>query len=271
MILIKIKNGIARYLKIYCSLIKLSFGEILIFRINGLLLGLAPIVWMLTILVFLGIIFSKVKQLGGWSLWEVVFLTGTSEVMFIIYWSSFIGNLRIFINDVRTGRFDQSLLKPLNSRFLASFKTLDFTLIGSFVSSLLVFIYSLVKVAERVDPSRIVGFIFLLILGYLICYFLHLIFASLAFFVTNARSFLDWIFEISDFGHYPAEIYPLGLRAFLTFFVPILFFGYVPTAFLLGKLNWLYLFFAALIALALYLISRCIWEQALKHYQSASS
>lgn len=264
-------SEIRRYLRLWGFLLKLSLSEILMFRINGLLFGLAPIVWAATVLVFLGIIFSNVKTLGGWSFWETVFMLGVSETIFVVYWASFLINLRNFVNEVRTGRFDQSLLKPVNPRFLVSFRTLDFTLLGSFINSLAIFIVSLIKVAGQIELPRLPGFLFLLVAAYVICYLFHFIFASLAFWVINARPFLDWIFEIADFGHYPATIYPPSLRMFFTFFVPILFFGYFPTAFLLGRLDSIYLGIAILLILALYAISRLVWRVGLKRYQSASS
>ncbi|MBI4359122.1 MAG: ABC-2 family transporter protein [Candidatus Nealsonbacteria bacterium] len=264
-------SEIRRYLRLWRLLLRLSLSEMLMFRINGLLFGLAPIVWAATVLIFLGVIFSKVKTLGGWSLWETVFLLGVSETVFVVYWASFLINLRNFINEVRTGRFDQSLLKPINSRFLVSFRTLDFTLLGSFINSLAIFVVSLAKVSDQIHFSRLPGFLFLLAAAYAICYLFHFIFASLAFWVVNARPFLDWIFEIADFGHYPAGIYPPSLRMFFTFFIPILFFGYFPTAFLLGRLDNLYLGIAILLILALSIISRLVWRAGLQRYQSASS
>jgi ABC-2 type transport system permease protein len=264
-------SKISRYLRLWLFLSRLSLSEMLIFRINGLLFGLAPVVWALTILVFLSIVFSKVKTLGGWSFWETVFLLGVSEAIFIVYWASFLVNLRSFINRVRTGRFDQLLLKPVNLRFLVSFQALDFTLLGSFVNSLAIFFVSLVKVSQQIDLARLPGFLFLLLAAYIICHLFHFIFASLAFWVVNARPFLDWIFEVSDFGHYPAQIYPPSLRLFFTFFVPVLFFGYFPTAFLLGRLENVYLAIAVLLILILYVISRYLWQAGLRRYQSASS
>lgn len=267
----QLASRISHYLRVYYLLAKISLEEILIFRFNGLLMGLAPIVWLATVLVFLGVIFSKVKNLGGWTLWETIFLTGVAELIFVISWSSFLTSLRTFVNDVRLGKFDQSLLKPINPKFLASFRQLDLTLLGSFLSTLLIFFFALLKVADKIDSGRAFGFLLLLGLAYVISYLFHLIFASFALALVNARTLLDFIFETTDFGHYPAEIYPMSLRVFLTFFFPVLFFGYVPTAFLLGKIGWEYLFYAFLVAAVLYLISCFVWKANLKHYQSASS
>lgn len=233
-------------------------------------MGMAPIVWMFTILVFVGIIFSKVKQLGGWSYWEVIFLTGVHEIVFLLTWSTILVNLRNFVNDVRLGRADYDFLRPISSRFLISFRTIDFTNIGSLVNIIIIFVYSLGKVAATINLNRLPGFVILLIISYVISYLVYFILASLCLFLVNAKSFLDWAFELTDFDRYPADIYPDSARTFLTFFLPILFFAYIPTAYLLGKLTEVYIIWGLLIILILFTFSHFLWHKGLKKYQSAS-
>lgn len=259
------------YFRIYYFLSRFSILSVLIYRINALVIGLAPIVWLGTMLVFLATIFSKVKQLGGWSFWEIVFLTGVHEVIFLLVWTTFAPNLRRFIRGVRTGEFDQVLLKPINPRFLASFKSLDFSTFGSFVNTIFVFVYSFSKVQNMIDFTRLPGFLLFLIISFWIAYFIYFIFSSLALFLINSQTLFEWTFDLTDFDRYPAEIYHSWVRAFLTFFLPILFFAYFPTAFLLGKVGWNYLFLGVVVLFVLYFISHFIWQAGLRHYQSASS
>lgn len=264
-------NRLKYYFRIFYFLTKFNVLDVLIFRINALIMGLAPIVWMATMILFLMTIFSGVKELGGWRFWEIVFLTGTHEIIFLLVWFTFGSNLRRFIEEVRTGRFDGVLLKPISPRFLASFRRLDFTAFGSFINVIFVFFFSLSKVVHELSWLRFAGFLLMLFLAYWIAYFIYFIFASLVLFFINSRTFVDLIFDTTDFDRYPAEIYPRRLRFVLTFFLPILFFAYIPTAFLLGKVGWVYVPLGLIIVLLLYLLSHFIWHSGLRHYQSASS
>lgn len=264
-------NRLKYYLRIYYFLAKFSILDILIFRINALIIGLAPIVWLATMLVFLATVFTRVKQLGGWTFWEIVFLTGVHEIIFLSTWATFHANLRTFVDDVKTGKFDHVLLKPASPRFMASFKFLDFTILGSFLNVIFVFFYSFTKLVNEINYSRLIGFLLFLGLSYWICYFVYFIFASLALFFINSRTLIEWLFDATDFDRYPAEIYHSWVRVFLTFFLPILFFAYFPTAFLLGKVGWNYLFLGLVVLLFLFFISNFIWHLGLRHYQSASS
>jgi len=245
--------------------------DILIYRANALVMGLAPVVWLTTMLIFLATIFSQVKTLGGWNFWEIVFLTGVHEVIFLLTWATFLTNLRKFVEEIKTGRFDQILLKPISSRFLVSFRNLDFTSVGSLLNAFFVFCFSLGKIIEKIDFLKIPGFLIFLLVAYFVCYFIYFIFASLSLFFINSKTFIDWVFDATDFDRYPAEIYTPSLRIFLTFFLPILFFAYYPTAYLLGKIGEEYLLIGPFLVIGLGLISHFLWHFGLQHYQSASS
>ena len=259
------------YFKIYYFLSRFSILSVLIYRINALVIGLAPIVWLATMLIFLATIFSRVKQLGGWSFWEIVFLTGIHEIIFLLVWTIFAPNLRRFIKEVRTGEFDQVLLKPISPRFMASFRFLDFSSFGSFLNAIFVFFYSFNQVKHLIDFTRLAGFLLFLFIGFWTAYFVYFIFSSLALFFINSQTLFEWTFDLTDFDRYPAEIYHSWVRVLLTFFLPILFFAYFPTAFLLGKVGWSYLFLGVAILFVLYFLSHYIWHAGLRHYQSASS
>lgn len=264
-------SKIKRYLRVYFFLVRRSIIDILIFRINGLVLGLAPIFWMTSMLVFLATIFSKINNLGGWSAWEIVFLTGVHEMIFLLTWATIMPNLRNLVNDVRTGRFDQVLLKPISPRFLSSFKMTDFTVIGSVLNVLFIFFFSLSRISFEHSLIKLIGFFLFLCFSYLIAYFVYFICASLSLFFINSRTLLDIVFELTETDRYPAEIYPIALKAFLTIFLPILFFAYFPTAFLLGKISAIYILYALLVAVVLGFVSHIVWHRGLRSYQSASS
>lgn len=260
-----------RYLNIYLYCLRLGAMETLIYRINGLFFGLAPIVWLTTVVVFLATIYSKINLMAGWSFWEMVFLTATHEVIFDLTWCTFFVSLTDFPEMIRTGELDWLIIKPVNLRFLLSFRQFDFKVTFSFVYTIFLFFFSLSKVAEVIVLSRIFGFLVLLAVAYLICYFVYLIFSSFSLFTIGGRYLLGWVVELTDFDRYPAEIYNHWLKNFLLFGLPILFFAYVPTAYVLGRIGDEYILYSFLVLGGLYLVSRVLWNSGLRRYSSASS
>ncbi len=267
----RLRKTIWRYLKAYYSLVRFSVVEVLTFRTNALIIGLAPIVWLATMLILINVIFSQVKELAGWNFWEVVFLTGVHEVVFLLCWSTFLTNLRKTIDSIKNGRFDQILLRPINPRFLTSFQSLDFTAVGSIFNALAIFLISFRKLSLEVSPIKLLVFLIMLFCSYWIAYFTYFIAASLSLFFIDSRSVMDCVLEATDFDRYPAGIYPPRLRDFLTFGIPILFFTFIPTAVFLNKLEEVYLLYAWFVFAALYFISHLIFKWGLRNYQSASS
>lgn len=260
-----------RYLKIYLYCLRLGAMETLIYRINGLLFGLAPIVWLTSVMVFLVTIYSKINLMAGWSFWEMIFLTATHEVIFDLTWCTFFISLTDFPEMVRTGELDWLIIKPVNLRFLLSFRQFDFKVAFSLVYTLFLFFFSLSKVAGVIMLSRVFGFLVLLLMSYLISYLVYLIFTSFSLFTVGSRYLLGWVGELTDFDRYPAEIYDRWLKTFLLFGLPILFFAYVPTAYVLGRIGDEYILYSFLVLGGLYSVSKILWASGLRKYSSASS
>lgn len=260
-----------RYLRLYFYFTRFSLENVLIYRVNSLLIGLAPIIWMGTGIIFLSVIFKGTKEIGGWSFWELILLTGVQEIIYLASWVTFLGNLIGFTYSIDKGTFDMTLLRPVNHRFLVSFGAMDITGILSVVNSVVLVAFSLINLKLTFSFDQVLLFLLGLIIAYLVIYLLCFILASFSLFWIKGETFIRWLMETLDFDRYPAEIYSDWFKVFLLTFLPVLFLGYVPTAILLGKLPGYYLFFGILIVIWLYIISTLVWKKGLKHYQSASS
>lgn len=80
----------------------------------------------------------------------------------------------------------------------------------------------------------------------------------------------------SVFANYPLSILPVAIRALFTFFFPIAFVAYIPTAALLGKVGTLEVppelaFGSPLVGLGLFLLARAIWYRSLHSYEGVAA
>lgn len=263
-------DSVFRYVKLYRCFVARSFSSVLIYRPNALLGGFAAVFWLLTMVVFLQVIYGSVKQIGGWTYNESLLLLGVHEIFFTLTWTVFIKNLRELSSRVNRGSFDTLLLNPVKSWFSSSFCEVSFGDIISLFSSSALFTYALIQLSDSIDISLIFGFIVLFVISVLLSYLLNLILATFSLYMMDASIFIEWLGESSDFSRYPADIYPAFLKTALTWFIPILFFAYIPTAFLLGKIGFEYIAYGAVITVIFTLIARRFWYSALKKYSSAS-
>jgi len=268
----RLANKLIRYLGLYFYLVKFSLMNVLIYRINSLIMGITPIIWMLGAFSLLFIIFKDTREIAGWNFWQLTLLLGIHETIYSICWTVFLGNLFGFVRWVETGKFDMVLLKPVNPRFFVSFNSIDLsgTLGGVFNACFLV-ILALYKLNLEISVIKALIFFSCLLVSCLIFYLLFFLLSCLSLYWVKAESFLELLLQAVDFDHYPAEIYSDWFRFFLFFFLPILFFAYTPTAILLGKLPDNYFIFSLLVAVWLLIIAKIIWQNGLRRYQSASS
>lgn len=268
----QLASKLKRYLRLYYFLVRSSLMSVLVYRINTLMMGLTPIVWMLTTVTFITVIFQKGSQIGNWKYWELMFLLGVHEFIYLASWLTFVGNLIGFTYFVRLGKFDITLLRPVNHRFFVSFNSLDLSgFLGGIFNTVFLVGLSLSKLNIQISFARIIAFLFSIVTSYLVFYLIIFSISSLSLFFVKSETFIDWFMELTDFDRYPAEIYSSWFRFFLFSFLPILFLAYVPTSIFLGKLPWYFAGIGFVIVVCLYLVSTVIWKIGLKKYQSASS
>jgi len=258
-------------LKLYRYILILSLKETFIFRINTLLVGLAPLVWLGTIIIFLTTLFARISTLGSWQFWEIILLTGVHEIIFSLSWAIFSSNLRNLDRTIDRGEFDLILTKPVSPRFLATFQHFNTIGLISLVNSLVLITVSFFHLSFSFTFFRLIGFILLIAIGLLISLHLHTLATSLTLAFIRAKSLGDILWEIYEIGHYPAEIYPTKIRYFFLTAIPVLLFAYLPTAFLLGKINYPWIIFALIILLLFSKAASFAWAWGLKKYQSISS
>ncbi len=77
--------------------------------------------------------------------------------------------------------------------------------------------------------------------------------------------------NIFEAGRYPIDVYPLYIRQFLTFGVPLAFITTIPARALSGALASGTLVTAVLLAVGMGLLSTWFWRVGLRRYGSASS
>lgn len=269
--MMRLVSRLLRYLRLYRLLFIANFNSVLIYRINGLLMGFAPIFWLVTVFAFNLIIFGRVNNLGGWTFWQINLLTGIHELLFVLSWMFFRVNFDNLVDQVRTGSLDQLLLKPVNTRFLISFKEVDFTSSLSFLNVVILIVVSWTQVIDHLTILTLAGFLAYLLIAFILSYFVFFVTSVFTLFLVGSHALSDLVGPLTEFDRYPAEIYSPGLRRFLTYGLPILFFAYMPTAYLLGKVDFRFIPVGIILIVVFFLLSRLAWSKSLKRYSSASS
>lgn len=232
---------------------------------------LAAFVDLLAILV----IFHRIPALRGWSVDEVLYLFGTSQLAFASA-DLFLSQVDRSALYIRQGTFDQLLCRPLGPLFQLS--TLEFELRrgGKVLQALLVMIVAAARLPVPWTVGRAAVTLVTIVSAFVIFGSIWVITSSLAFWTVETQEVANSFTYGGGFlSQYPVDVFAGWLRRILLL-VPLAFVSYLPAAWVLGRRDvyafpvWTRLASPAA-ALAVALIARAVWRSAVRHYRSTGS
>ena len=217
------------------------------------------------------VIFSHTDHLGGWRPAELVMLLGVYFIMIGLISMTIRPSLERLMADVREGTLDYRLTKPASSQFLVSFREMHIWRVTDLLLGIGLLAAGGTRLGVLVEPAQMLAFPVALIAGATIIYSVHLILATLTFWVIRTENIMVIFTSLFQAGRYPVGLYPTWLRAILTFIVPVAFATTVPTEALAGRLSLATLLTALGVAVALLVVSAAFWRFGLRHYTGASA
>jgi len=226
----------------------------------------------------IALVLERFENITGWTLGEVAFLAGMSELAFGTMDMLFSGyDPDQFSILVRLGRLDQYLVRPVN---------INLQLFGSK--------FMLRRLGRMFEGAAILAISFALTsihwtlwkVIYLPIVFLSLVLSFGSLFVAGA-TLIFWTVQpieavnILTYGGnetitYPMTIYPDWLRKILTYAIPFIFLNYYPALYFLDKPDPFGMpsfapFLAPAIAVIMLFLSFRFWNFGLAHYSSTGS
>ena len=224
----------------------------------------------------LKLLFGNGVSLGGWSWNGSLIVLGLYTILDGFTTCVLQPNLSRIVNHIQTGTLDYVLLKPIDSQFWLSTRTVSPWGLPGIIAGFCLISLALIK------PSSSIGYglpsggamllaIALLIASLAILYSLWFVLAALSIWfikVWNATEVLRYTLVA---GRYPVSAYPPALRLIFTFVLPVAFLTTIPAEALLGKSSSIWAIGALGVAGICLTGSRLLWNYAQRFYTSASS
>lgn len=217
----------------------------------------------------LSLLYRPGYAFAGWP-WEAslmvvgvfTLLTGFAETFLV-------PNLGRIVTYVQEGTLDFVLLKPVDSQFYVSARSVS----PWGVPDLLLGLGLVVWAATRLDLGvlALLRAAPLLALALLSLYSLWFILGAMSIWFVKIYNVTEVLRGLLAAGRFPIAAYPAGYRFFFTFVIPVAFLTTVPVEAARGHLDASWLAAAAAIALVLAVAARLFWRFALRFYTSASS
>jgi ABC-2 type transport system permease protein len=266
-------RSIWRYFDIYAALWKNSVAREMSFKTTFILWIFVECLWFGLQLSFIGVLYTQTENIGSWTVWQVILLVGTSQLIQQGFHAFFLINCTNLSELVRTGKLDFLMLLPVNTRFIISMRQVD---LGAFVNATLaVAVITCAAFKLHLHPTalQLGGYLALCLAGIIVHYSLMFLLASISFWTVRAQGIVWGYYNLFQIARLPDEAFQKGVfKAFFTFAIPMILVSNVPARLLANKLES-----PAFLLLLLGMCGACLavsewgWRQSLRHYTSASS
>ncbi len=259
-----------RYLVLWWAFIKNCIVREMTFRLNFIFKVLFGSMWFVMNMLMFAVVFSQVREIAGWTKYEVFFLMGVSHVILRLFETFFMENLMQVPDLIRNGELDFYLIKPVHPQFLISTRYASF---DSLLDTILGFVtmgYALVRLHHAVSPADLAAFILLALNGVLLYYSIMTIAVTFSFWFMRFHVMEIW-WQMTNIARQPAEIFRGKLQFIFTFCIPMLVIANFPVNAYLSRLPWYLGLYGLGIMVALVLGSGWFFAYALRRYRSASS
>jgi ABC-2 type transport system permease protein len=221
---------------------------------------------------------SQFEGISGWTLGEVAFIWGITELSFGVMDMLFSGfDYDAFGPVIRNGRFDQMLLRPVNITLQVLGSRFVLRRLGKILEGLMIFIFGLSQINIQWTLIKVLYVPILSISQVLFFGSLFIIGATTTFWTMERLEILNiFTYGGSEIMSYPMHIFPRPIRLIFTFLVPAIFLSYFPAVFILDKPDPLHApefvhFIAPVVAVLMMVIALKFWRFGIKNYQSTGS
>lgn len=241
------------------------------YRVNFALQVLQSFLAVAVGLIVFQLVFSHTTELNGWRHSELLAILGVQAVMTGVIHVLIQPNMMRLTEDVREGKLDHALTKPVDAQMLVSVREVQLWQAVDIPIGAVVIAVALARIEGEVGALDALAFALALAFGAVLLYCFWLCLATGSFWVVQMW-FLPELFEgIFQTGRWPVGIYPDWLRFSITFLVPIAFAITLPAEAVTSRLEWETLVFAALFTACAFAFARWFWRLGLRRYSGASA
>ncbi len=216
-------------------------------------------------IIFFQAIYLKADTIGGWDINQAYILLGTFYFVRFIGWFSYIRGFNQLSRLIENGELDLYLSKPVNLRFLLTFRHLEpLTVIPQLILAVIITTYGAIHTTSAINiPIYLLTLFCAIIIHFSL---ISILYTINFFFIIHQGTYLQQ--EITNLGQYPITIYKGFMRIFLSIIIPLAFIFSVPARALTGNLTAKEIIYTILITIIFYTLSKIFWNLGINKYES---
>jgi ABC-2 type transport system permease protein len=244
----------------------------LVYRADFLIDSLAVLAALSVHLVFLGVLYTKIQSLVGWSLEQLVFIYGFSLVPLGLF-NLISPNLWMFSERYLVeGRFDRVLLRPVNPLFQILFESFNVSALNEVVIGGLLMAAAGARLGLAPVPLDFVVFPVLAVSAAAVYLGVFLLLVSVSFWFEDRLGIGPPVYNMIRFARYPITIFHPAVRALLSWVVPFAFAAFYPaTHFLRSQEFRVFALLTPVIGAAFLTLAIVTFTRGTRRYRSTGS
>ena len=177
-----------------------------------------------------------------------------------------------FSGMVRSGSFDQVLVRPQGEILQVLGSKFELTRIGRMLQAIVMFAYGVTHCGVHWTFSKILTVVFMLLGGTALFSGLFMIYAALCFFTLEGLEFMNVFTDgAREHGKYPVSVYGKKMLLFTTFVIPYALVQYYPLMYIWGRKDNIMYMLLPLAAVLFLLPCYALWKFGVRHYKSSGS
>ena len=261
-----------RYIRLHKIFIAQYLKKLMEYKADFLLGAVGLLLTQVFQLAFLGIIFSQIPALIGWSFQEILFIYGFSLIAKTLD-HLFTDNLwMVGYRIIRKGEFDKYLTRPINTLYHVIAENFCVDAFGEMLTCILLLAYSIPSLDLPFHWYTIPLWIVVAVFATLIYTSLKIMTAAISFWTKASGHITHMLYMTNDFSKYPVSIYNKFVQTVITYVIPFAFTAYFPASyFLTGNNPWFCIGGTVIAGTVLFALALFIWHKGLSAYESAGS
>lgn len=220
-------------------------------------------------------IFHNTSNINGWRWQHMLIIVGVYRLVAGGIRMSIVPNMQLVLEEIRDGKLDFVLMRPVNSQFLVSIREFVVWRLTDVILGSSLAMYGCIKLTGHVPLLPVIVFLFTLIAGFIIVYAIWLMLATLCFWFVRIANIEMVFWNVFEAGRFPVVIYPPWVQWLLTFVIPMAFITTIPAAALANDpatgIPTTAPLFAIPLALVMFFAASWFWRFGLRRYSGASA
>ncbi len=217
-------------------------------------------------------IFSHTESINEWNMYQVVIFIGTFTVIDgLIMATCFFGVISL-PSKIKSGDLDLYIVKPINTMFYVSFDSFNPASLLVSIFGFFIVAYGVVNLKIAITVPIVIGYLFLVVIMYILMYSLMLLLRVAAFWFIKINSLMNIENQVIEFAfRIPGIVYKGFMKFILWVIVPYGLIATIPTQFISDVLELKYWILSISVTLTFFILASYLFKKGLQRYSSASS